>query len=95
MGRPTLFACPMTAAERMRRDQVRKGRPPAQRDRGAPLMDLAGLSERSRYYAGVLKRFAMPELLARLRTEPPLGLRTTAEIAHWLNGTGQHRLART
>ena len=95
MGRPTLFACPMTAAERMRRDRARKGRPPAQRDRGAPLMDLAGLSERSRYYAGVLKRFAMPELLARLRTEPPLGLRTAAEIARRLNGTGQHRLART
>ena len=95
MGRPTLFACPMTAAERMRRDRARKGRPPARRDRGAPLMDLAGLSERSRYCAEVLTRFAVPERLARLRAEPPLGLRTTAEIAHWLNGTGQHRLART
>ena len=94
MARPTLFGRPMTPAERMRRYRARKGQPPARRYRGEPLMDLAGLSERSRSYAAVLKRFAVPELLALLRAEQPLGLRTAAESARRLNGTGQRRLAR-
>ena len=94
MARPTLFGRPMTPAERMRRHRARKGRPPARRYRGKPIMDLTGLSERSRYYAAVLKRFAVPELLALLRAPQPLGLRTAAEIARRLNGTGQRRLAR-
>ena len=80
MARPALFSRPMTPAERMRRYRARKGR----RYRGEPLMDLAGLSERSRSYADVLKRFAVPELLALLRAEQPLGLRTAAEIARRL-----------
>ena len=94
MARPALFGRPMTPAERMRRYRARKGRPPVRRHRGEPLMDLVGLSERSRYYADVLKRFAAPELLVLLRAPHPLGLRTAAEIARRLNGTGQHRLAR-
>src|SRR5919199_4489356 len=53
MARPALFGRPMTPAERMRRYRARKGRPPARRYRGKPIMDLTGLSERSRYYAGV------------------------------------------
>ena len=90
MACPALFGRPITPAERMRRYRARKGR----RYRGEPLMDLAGLSERSRSYAAVLKRFAVPEPLALLRAEQPLGLRTAAEIARRLNGTGQRRLAR-
>ena len=93
MARPTLFDRPMTPAERMRRYRARKGRPAARRYRGEPLLDLAGLSEWSRCYADVLKRFAIPELLALLRAPEPLGLRTAAAIARDLNGRGQRRLA--
>jgi hypothetical protein len=41
-----------------------------------------------------VEHFAVSELLALLRAEPPPDLRTAAEIVRRFNGTGQRRLAR-
>jgi hypothetical protein len=58
------------------------------------ILNEAKSEQGSRRSGPVTKRFAAPELLVLLRAPQPLGLRTAAEIARRLNGTGQRRLAR-